>query len=107
MKPTTPLLILSLFPVPAMALDTISRPWTRDGTNYMVNFMYDPHGPCSIPATNPPGQPHFPCRISVWAGGVQVGTNFTGEVTVKGCFEDRPEDAVAKALSQAIKPTKK
>lgn len=81
---------------------TITRPHARDGTNYWVHFTYDPQGGGSIPATQPPGQMHYPCTVTVWANGQQVGTNFSGEVTEKGCFEDKPEDMVAKALSQNL-----
>src|SRR5687768_13057403 len=84
--------------------ETVVRSCVRDGTNYMVHFVFDPNGLGWVPATNTPGHMHYPCTVTVFGNGLQVGTNFTGEVTRKGCFEDRPEDAVAKALSQNIKP---
>jgi hypothetical protein len=73
------------------------------GTNYTVKYEYG--GFCSVPATYPPGAPHYGAVVSVWRGGRQVGTNILGTYVPGGCFEDVPSEWVAKALAaEASKP---
>lgn len=80
-------------------------------TNYGVHYTYNPSW-CTIPATSPPGDPHFEAQIQIWrnmrkfddgryaidAGSSKVGDSFAGTYVEKGCFEDRPNDLVIRAL---------
>lgn len=76
---------------------TIARTCTVSNQLYLVTYEYDPLGGCFVPATNPPGQPHYKCKTTVFKA-VQVGQPFDGDVTEDGCFEDVPEDMVKNAL---------
>lgn len=67
----------------------------QDSTGfYIINFVYNTSY-CTIPATNPPGQPHYGATITVYEiidGKKQIiGEPFGGTYTEKGCFEDAPD----------------
>jgi hypothetical protein len=81
---------------------TISRTCTVNGVIYVVTYEYNALGMSSVPATYPPGQPHYPCNVTVYKA-AQVGKSFRGEVTPSGCFEDIPSNMVQEALD-SIKP---
>lgn len=73
----------------------------QDGTGfYIINFVYNTSY-CTIPATNPPGQPHYGATITVYEiidGKKQIiGESFGGTYTEKGCFEDAPDFLVKNA----------
>ncbi len=78
-----------------------------DGVNYIVHYQYDEEGMYSIPATSPPGRPHYwGSLITIYA---EKGKDrkFIAErrgVYVKGgpCLEDDPE----KIVRSALKPEK-
>jgi hypothetical protein len=78
---------------------TISRTCTVSNQLYVVCYEYSPEGPVWVPATSPPGQAHYDCKVTVYKA-EQVGKAFDGQVTMEGCFEDVPSDMVVKALSQ-------
>lgn len=77
---------------------TIARTCILSNQLYLVLYDYDPKSPSSVPLTYPPGQTHYPCAVTVFKAQV-VGGSFPGQVTLEGCFEDRPEDMVAQALN--------
>ena len=63
----------------------------------------------SVPATMPPGQPHYGATITVFkiaAKGekVQLGQSFGGQWTDKGCFEDDPKTLTEYALAHKDDP---
>lgn len=74
----------------------IERTFVEGNNTFVVRYEYDPRF-CTIPATIPPGQPHYSARISVTLNGNPFGNPFNGEVTPNGCFEDVPSDMVDKA----------
>lgn len=59
----------------------------------------------SVPATYPPGQPHYEAtimvfRISKHGKHEAIGISFSGTWTPNGCTEDDPEKLVDQALHQ-------
>lgn len=79
---------------------TIERSCVVSNELYVVKYKYNPTGWCMVPATNPPGQTHYPCRVSVFKGTGQVGHTFDGTVTENGCFEDVPRHMVEQAMKE-------
>lgn len=86
--------------------ETIERSCTVSNRQWLVKYEFNPDGYCTIPLTNPLGQPHYPCRVFVFrkstAGDfsalISEGKPFDGVVTRKGCFEDNPEDMVRRVM---------
>lgn len=76
----------------------------QDSTGfYLIHFEYDSRF-CTIPMTNPPGQPHYSAEITVYKimdGKKQmIGEPFPGEYTPNGCFEDDPVYLIQEAKGQ-------
>lgn len=76
---------------------TITRTFVEGSNTFVIEYDYDLNH-CYIPATIPPGKPHYTARIKVTLNGKLFGNPFTGEVVPDGgCFEDMPADMVNKA----------
>ena len=78
---------------------TIMRTCVVERVAYTVYYSYDSSAAAFMPATIPPGAPHYHCTVFVLRGEKRVGKPFSGIVTEEGCFEDKPEDMVARARS--------
>lgn len=75
-----------------------------DDRTYEIEFKYSTGG-AMIPATMPPGCPHYAARITVYRmgkGGARekVGLTFDGYFTGGKCWEDQLEPLVEKAKNQ-------
>ena len=66
-----------------------------DGSWYVVKYEYTTNGWALVPATNPPGEPHYDAVVTVYRltknGEEQVGKPMPGTYVPGGCFEDSPE----------------
>jgi hypothetical protein len=87
--------------------DTTAERTYQDSTGfYIINFVYNTSY-CTIPATNPPGQPHYGATITVYEivdGKKQrIGEPFGGTYTEKGCFEDAPDYLVKTAKEKSTR----
>jgi hypothetical protein len=83
----------------------------QDSTGfYIIHFSYN-NGWCTIPATNPPGCPHYDATITVYQ--IQdgkkelLGEPFGGTFTDGKCYEDEPGYLVRKAKVLADPELKK
>jgi hypothetical protein len=79
----------------------------QDSTGfYIIHFEYNTAS-CSIPLTNPPGQPHYFATITVYkiveGKKTQIGEPFSGQYTENGCFEDEPSYLINSAKQQSKK----
>lgn len=75
-------------------------------TWYIVRYDYDDRY-ATVPATNPPGKPHYDATITVYrlVGKREiVGWPFAGTYVEGGCFEDVPENWVKIALDNEAHP---
>jgi len=77
---------------------------------FMVTYDYTTEH-CFVPATNPPGEPHYDAKVMVFKIGngkrVQVGEKMSGTYVEKGCFEDVPAEYVRRALEFESKKKQK
>lgn len=82
---------------------------TRYYADYCIEFTYFTVGTW-VPATMPPGEPHYPAKIRVYkiyrGSKVLIGREFDGIYTHTECFENKPEDLIKKAHSLEGSPTK-
>lgn len=89
-------------------LVTREREYVDSSGKYLVKYTYDLFGGGSVPATYPEGQLHMDATIEVFRYDkcrcinpeyqlTLIGEPFNGQYIEAGCFEDRPEDMVAKA----------
>ena len=75
--------------------------------SYAVEYQVCDEG-CmvAVPATYPPGQPHYAARVKVFeiksGERTPIGKEFGAEWTPKGCFEDDPHWLVQLALRIAL-----
>lgn len=65
---------------------------------YTVIFNLKSTNVFSVPLTSPPGQPHYDCTATIYAGTNQVGVLDT-QWTENGCWEDSPMLLVGRALA--------
>lgn len=84
------------------ATNTITeRTCEYKGKIYIVEYQYN-DGYFSVPLTNPLGAPHYDARITVYeidrGRRKQIAETFNGQYVEGGCFEDRPESLVKRAL---------
>jgi hypothetical protein len=75
-----------------------------EGHEYRVEYTFN-QSFSSVPATIPPGQPHYSARITVYRDGQKVNKNpILGTYVPQGCFEDVPVEWVKRALAKAKEP---
>lgn len=97
------LLVLFAWAVPAGALETNLMMHTDGGYLYIVKFVYatDTY---TIPATYPPGPPHYDAEITVTEARsnamVEVCPPWRGYYTARKCYEDEPAAVVRQALAR-------
>lgn len=81
-----------------------SRNYQDDTGFYIIDFEYYT-GSCMVPATNPPGKPHYAATITVYqiidGKKVMIGKPFDGQYIPGGCFEDASDYLVEKAKNLA------
>lgn len=66
---------------------------------YVVKYDLKSTAHYSVPLTNPLGQPHYPCKTTVWIGGTNRISSVDSEWTENGCFEDSPMLVIGAALA--------
>jgi hypothetical protein len=70
---------------------------------YVIKFVYNDSF-CTIPATNPPGRPHYSATITVYevkdGDTVVIGKPFSGTYTAGKCYEDEPTGLIDQAKKQ-------
>ncbi len=74
------------------------RTLTVSNVLYTINYTLKSTTLFSVPATNPPGQPHYDCTATICAGTNKVGVIET-KWTKNGCFEDSPMLLIGRALN--------
>lgn len=73
------------------------RSVTVSNVTYVVKYLLHDTSFFTVPSTSPPGQPHYDCTATIYAGTNIVGvieTQWTG----KGCREDDPILLLGRAL---------
>jgi hypothetical protein len=82
-------------------------------SNVLYGILYDVHSMdgFSIPATWPPGEPHYGCTVRVYAISSDVTkaskhvAEFEAQWTKEGCWEDDPLMVVGRALKWTRYPS--
>ena len=87
---------------------TAERTVEIPGHYYVVRYEYS-SGMASVPPTCPSGRPHYDATIEVFevldGSKIQIGRAFPGQYVEGGCFEDKPEMLVKKALKLVLRLT--
>jgi hypothetical protein len=82
-----------------------SRNYQDETGFYVIDFDFD-NSYYLVPATNPPGQPHYQATITVYqivdGKKIIIGESFDGQYTEKGCFEDDPKYLIDKARKNQL-----
>lgn len=89
------------------SMQTATRNYSDSTGFYVIHFAYN-DGYARVPATNPPGAPHYDATITVSrvidGKEVQIGKPFGGTYVEGGCFEDASDYLVKLAKELAQKP---
>ena len=97
------LLVLLAWAVPAGALETNLMTHVDGEYLYVIKFVYSTNT-YTIPATYPPGPPHYDAEITVTEvrsnAMVEVCPPWRGYYTARKCYEDEPAAVVRQALAR-------
>lgn len=80
------------------------EPVEHQGTNYLLKYRKT--GGAGIPATNPPGKPHYYVDIELSRDGKVLG-NAYGQWVDGHCFDADPQRHAADCLTNGIRPPEK
>ena len=100
------LVVLLAWAVPAGALETNLMTHVDGEYLYVIKFVYSTNT-YTIPATYPPGPPHYDAEITVTEvrsnAMVEVCPPWRGYCTARKCYEDEPAAVVRQALGRRWK----